>query len=726
MVFAYQNADASHFRYSSIKWVRDANTNKVNFTVTYAFRYAYGSDGFTYFFGDGSSIYLSTNDPTVATKIGESLVNNNPNDNNSIVIYKFTFSHTYAATGPYTSYFSSCCRISNLQNGGDDYMKLSSKVSLENSNLYSPLINAPTRIFMRQGTTNQLQLTASDPQGDVLTFSMANINGDGTTGNIATTPTAGGNAASISSTGTLSWNTSGTTVGQLYAGRVKVTESRSQSASELDFIIEIVSAATPICTVLGDYDNEVLVGQNFAMSITGSHPNMASVTPVNVPAGMTSTNNGNLQNYQINYSWTPTATQVGKTIVETHFTTTAGVENHCEYQVRVVQSCTSLIATVNTQTSACGLANGSASIGSISGGNQPYLYQWISGGSFTSSSSVSGLSAGNYTLQIKDNNGCLKSVPYTIGNTNVTINASVITTNAYCMLSNGGASITSLSGGVAPYTYKWTNTGTYTSSNSISTLPAGSYTLTVKDNNSCTTTVPYVVGSTQPNITTTISPIVPSTCSQSNGKAFANVTGGLSPYNYKWTATSAYTLLDSNIALLAGTNNLIVKDANGCLDTTSYTVPDITPVPDFTYTIQDNKVTFTNTSTNFTDIFWNFNSSMSSQQTSSSQPPVTITYPKGGTYKVTLIAFYGSGCSKTITKDIVIAPCDATVLITTPMTVNNGTLQKVQSSGTITEQSSIPAGSNVILDAKNSICLGVGTTIESGSVFQTSLVGCNY
>ena len=108
MVFAYQNADASHFRYSSIMWVRDANTNKVNFTVTYAFRYAYGSDGFTYFFGDGSSIYLSTNDPTVATKIGESLVNNNPNDNNSIVIYKFTFSHTYAATGPYTSYFSSC------------------------------------------------------------------------------------------------------------------------------------------------------------------------------------------------------------------------------------------------------------------------------------------------------------------------------------------------------------------------------------------------------------------------------------------------------------------------------------------------------------------------------------------------------------------------------------------------------------------------------------------
>jgi hypothetical protein len=644
-IFGSFDSLASHFRYSNITWTRaNSSTQAVDFTVTYAYRLSYGSDSFIYYYGDGQSINLYTSDAAVATKVGEVLVNNDPNDVGSVVIYKFKFSHTYVGAGPFTSYFSNCCRLSNLVYGGDGSMNFSSKICFDNGNLGSPKINAPSRIYMRQGAVNTFQFTASDPQNDVLSYSLASINGDGTSGNLATIPSYGGNIATISSTGLLSWNTAATITGQIFAGRIKVTESRSCSQSEMDFVIEIVPNATPICSVLGDFDNPINANTPFNITVVGTHPNLTGATRTAIPTGMVQTYTISPPDINIPYSWTPTASQVGLTQkIGTTFTTTTGSSITCEFNVRVVADCSTLNGTVSVLGTCLGSTNGSASV-VATGGTPPYSYSWLNNGTFVSTASITSLAPSTNTLIVKDANGCFKSLSYTIPTKTPTFAIdTVVTVKDSCSLGKGKA-IATVSGTVSPFTYKWTTSGSFLASNVYSNALSGNYTLTVKDNTGCQVSKAFTIG-----------------------------------------------------------NDL--------------------PIANFTYTIVGGVVTFTNTSTGYADAFWNFNSTTSTPQNTSNLP-ITMTYA-AGTYKVKLLVYHKNGCTSTITKTIVVNPCPAILPISNPILANSGTLQEFSASNTIQSSATIAMGAKVTYKANKVICLLPGTDISNGSVFETSFLGCN-
>lgn len=123
-------------------------------------------------------------------------------------------------------------------------------------------------------------------------------------------------------------------------------------------------------------------------------------------------------------------------------------------------------------------ADGSISVG-VSGGVQPYSYQWSNN---KTTASISNLSPGTYTLTVTDANNCSGTLSAQI-NSPIPITISVLSkTNVNCPGSTNGAVSVLVAGGLPPYQYFWSNGSTVSS---ITGLSPGNYTLTVTDNNDC-------------------------------------------------------------------------------------------------------------------------------------------------------------------------------------------------------------------------------------------------
>jgi len=124
------------------------------------------------------------------------------------------------------------------------------------------------------------------------------------------------------------------------------------------------------------------------------------------------------------------------------------------------------------------------------GGTTPYQYS-LDGTNFFSLSTINNLSAGSYTVTVKDANGCLKTF-----NTTITEPTAVIA-NAVSTSSSGtnGTITASATGGLTPYTYSINGTN-YFSGSLFSNLAPGTYTVYAKDNNGCISTYTIEVEST--------------------------------------------------------------------------------------------------------------------------------------------------------------------------------------------------------------------------------------
>lgn len=209
--------------------------------------------------------------------------------------------------------------------------------------------------------------------------------------------------------------------------------------------------------------------------------------------------------------------------------------------------------------------NGAASVSGITGsGTPPYSYLWSNG---ATSSSISGLSQGVYSVTVTDALGCALQKSREVLQS-VTINANITPTMPTCT-QNNGAMMTFGSGGVPPYTYLYSNGGT---TQSQTNLASGSYSVTVTDANGCTGRGYTYLSASTPVIVTYSA--VASSCTTPNGSATLSVTGGQAPYTVSWGTFPAQTgLTASNLA--AGDYAFTVTDANGCVRTGSAHVPPV-------------------------------------------------------------------------------------------------------------------------------------------------------
>ncbi|WP_157499514.1 beta strand repeat-containing protein, partial [Flavobacterium beibuense] len=226
----------------------------------------------------------------------------------------------------------------------------------------------------------------------------------------------------------------------------------------------------------------------------------------------------------------------------------------------------------------------------INGGTAPYTYEVSSNGGTTygASSAVAGSSisfqtatAGSFRFRITDANGCVVQSNI-INIAPLTLPSITSATQSQAVLCNGDSSgaitiVVDNTTGTGPFTINVYNDTTSTDYGTQTTgLPAGSYTVTLTDANSCTDTATVVI--TEPDPITFNVSIVPITCNNPDttfGEIIVeNTAGGTADYTYYLTnnydsSVQQYSTTPGNEdhtfqVLNFGIYTLSVVDANGC------------------------------------------------------------------------------------------------------------------------------------------------------------------
>lgn len=223
-----------------------------------------------------------------------------------------------------------------------------------------------------------------------------------------------------------------------------------------------------------------------------------------------------------------------------------------------------LAGTTSSNNATCGSSNGSASI-NVTGGIAPYTYAWSPTGG--NAATANNLAAGNYSVTVTDGNNCQITQSVTVnsaGGATITIGTAQ---NPTCANSTNGSIQTTITGGATPYSIQWTPSGG-TSANA-SNLGAGTYTITVTDNNNCVSSATATL--TAPlAITGTIS-TNPATCGATDGSATVTATGGTGNLSYSWSPTGGNAATVNGLS--SGPYTVTVSDQNQCSVTFNANVP---------------------------------------------------------------------------------------------------------------------------------------------------------
>lgn len=237
-------------------------------------------------------------------------------------------------------------------------------------------------------------------------------------------------------------------------------------------------------------------------------------------------------------------------------------------------------ATINSNNPLCvGDSNGSATV-IANGGTPPYTYTWSTG---QTTATISGLSAGTYTVTVTDANNCSTAVQTTLSPAS-NLTASISVNDESCPDENDGSATVTPLNGVPPYTYTWSNGAT---TQTINNLAPGTYTVTMTDDTGCTTVVSEDVAPADPLIISISSTDVTG-CDVNDGTATTNIVDGQGPFTFAWS-NGAATQSISNLS--EGIYAVTVTDVNGCQATASVAI-DAPPAPSMTISVSESIICF--------------------------------------------------------------------------------------------------------------------------------------
>ncbi len=390
---------------------------------------------------------------------------------------------------------------------------------------------------------------------------------------------------------------------------------------------------------------------------TPTGPNTYSMTPIPFnPSNVVSLGSGATVNWTL-LNGTPVGTGFSVVVQPTVPTSyIASVEFECSnliYSDTVVVGISNTTLTASSTDVLCNGDNTGTAFAEVVSTFDPFNYVWENSGGTVirtmngvnaTEDSISGLVAGNYTVELTDSMGCVLTQPIVIAEPTVLAVDSSHTGTAG-ILPNGG---------VPAYSVEW-NDPMHQTGNTATNLGPGNYTATVTDANGCIFEQDYVIMQPPPLVLVATSRT--DTCEQSKGTATVAVSGGTGPYTYRWQPVMGNDSLLPNLP--KGTYSVLVTDNNGCVDSTSKSVGNIpSPVADFQFRIDPDDifkplVNFDNESDGNT-YFWDFGDQWNGTSTDTNP---SYRYDTARTFPVILVA-YGlyPGCVDTAVHFVTINP----------------------------------------------------------------------
>ena len=229
------------------------------------------------------------------------------------------------------------------------------------------------------------------------------------------------------------------------------------------------------------------------------------------------------------------------------------------------------LAAAITNVSCPGGNNGAINL-SVSFGTSPYTYNWNTTPP-SSSEDISNLTAGTYCVTITDALNVTRDTCFNVTQPAALVIAGNVTNdvNGNC----GGAVDITVTGGVMPFTYAWSNGAT---TQDITSLCPGQYCVTVTFGQGCTATSCFNVALGNIGVSLVANDYNGfgiSCAGECDGEILAVVSGGTEPLAYAWSTGATVAGVDE---LCAGTYTVTVTDAAGNSVTASATLTAPPPI----------------------------------------------------------------------------------------------------------------------------------------------------
>jgi gliding motility-associated-like protein len=253
------------------------------------------------------------------------------------------------------------------------------------------------------------------------------------------------------------------------------------------------------------------------------------------------------------------------------YTVTVTDQNNCTTaaSVTITEPASGMSASTTQVNVLCnGNTTGSIDL-TVIGGTGPYTYLWNTSPVQTTED-INGLGAGTYTVTVTDQNNCTTTASVTITEPSQALSASTTQVNVLCNGNTTGSIDLTVIGGTGPYTYLW-NTSPVQTTEDINGLGAGTYTVTVTDQNNCTTTASVTITEPSQALSASTTQVDVLCYGNTTGSIDLTVTGGTGSYTYLWNTTPAQTTEDIN-GLGAGIYTVTVTDQNNCTTAASVTI----------------------------------------------------------------------------------------------------------------------------------------------------------
>ncbi|NJL75445.1 MAG: HYR domain-containing protein [Saprospiraceae bacterium] len=269
----------------------------------------------------------------------------------------------------------------------------------------------------------------------------------------------------------------------------------------------------------------------------------------------------------LNYRWSNGAlvsdlTSVGGGL----YTLTVTDGNNCRETLEVNITEPEPLAVTIAVVNETGISNGRVTA-NVTGGTSGYNYIWLNsaGQAVGNQQTVSNLRAGVYTVQVTDRNGCNIQRSAAIqaqgctGTFEITLTAKPTACDG-----TGGEISTQVTGGNAPYSYRWSTPNRDTTAN-VENLASGEYTVTVLDSGGCPK-LESVVVSNPGSFAISFSSRREIACAGAFTGGVTATPNGRGPFKYQWSSGDTTRLIENKPA---GEYTVTVTNGSGCVTSRS-------------------------------------------------------------------------------------------------------------------------------------------------------------